>query len=526
MLNLSNTSLTGLTTYNLLNTTSGLIDGIYTSTAMLCDGHTSNEILFNVEIINNELRFDNSDVKIYLKDKLDTSTIEYTKLYDRYSYNLNTKIATDTLIYVVESTEYIDILETGYKGHLITGLKWIDFEGVDVLSANVKRINNNKVEVTVTFKESKTSFKLESIGALNCVTQKVTFEVINPNINYPTSLKTITGVNDTNDDFRFIYSNNGITHNVSEVAGTPAFDIRYNFTLPYYTNFDHVGIEYFYDGPVPHNVNLEILNNSGSWIVLGQTPKNLGLTYIDLPLPYSYSRFNSSNIIKVRSYHTSSGNPTDNFYIDFVNLTLLGDVDAPIINLTLPLDGASFNVTLIDFNCTAYDRVMATNVTNVSLYGDFTGTWGLNQTTYFVGANNSVSANWTLNLTDVTSYNWNCYACDSYGNCGFASSNYTFSIDTTVTVSSTSYNMTIPLDWSTDFDISTTAGILLLFFYLAVVTVIFFLGIILKIPVLVLLSALMFFFLGFIISMKISILFGILCIFVGLITAISGALML
>jgi len=91
---------------------------------------------------------------------------------------------------------------------------------------------------------------------------------------------------------------------------------------------------------------------------------------------------------------------------------------------------------------------------------------------------------------------------------------------------SANYTTDMPTEWSTNFGINTISGILLLLFYLALVLVFFFLGFILKLPLFIILSSFMFLFLGFIVALKISILFGILCICVGLITAISGALML
>ena len=82
-----------------------------------------------------------------LKTKTETSKISYIKEKDKYTYSFDVKNPTNNIVYVVESIDYIDILNTKYKGHLITGNKWIDFEGASVKTANVNRIDDNKIEV-------------------------------------------------------------------------------------------------------------------------------------------------------------------------------------------------------------------------------------------------------------------------------------------------------------------------------------------------------------------------------------------
>jgi hypothetical protein len=66
---------------------------------------------------------------------------------------------------------------------------------------------------------------------------------------------------------------------------------------------------------------------------------------------------------------------------------------------------------------------------------------------------------------------------------------------------------------------------MLLFFYLALLTVVFAIGCMCRIPLLVMIAAAMMFFLGFIIAFKLSILFGIMACVVGLVLLIVGAMM-
>lgn len=87
-------------------------------------------------------------------------------------------------------------------------------------------------------------------------------------------------------------------------------------------------------------------------------------------------------------------------------------------------------------------------------------------------------------------------------------------------------NGTIPHDWTFDMDIETTPGVLLLFFYLALICCVFIAGLVLRVPFLVFIASMMTFFLGYIIAFKVSILFGIMIALVGLVLLIVGALML
>jgi len=153
--------------------------GAFLATVRVCDGHTDSTIDFNAGKYQNELTFDNSAVRIYQKDKTDTAAISYTKKTDRWAFDFNTKVAETTKTFIVESTQYIDIIESDYKGHLITGTKWVDFEEKDVYKVDVKRITNKKVEVTVYSGKLKSSWNFNSIGELNCVTESRQFFSVN-----------------------------------------------------------------------------------------------------------------------------------------------------------------------------------------------------------------------------------------------------------------------------------------------------------------------------------------------------------
>ncbi|MBU0615911.1 MAG: hypothetical protein KJ601_07500, partial [Nanoarchaeota archaeon] len=80
-------------------------------------------------------------------------------------------------------------------------------------------------------------------------------------------------------------------------------------------------------------------------------------------------------------------------------------------------------------NCSAED---GNNLANITLYHNINGIWEANGTENISGTSNSTI--FTIDITEIvgntafkdSTYNWNCYACDSL-NCTFASSNYSFS---------------------------------------------------------------------------------------------------
>jgi parallel beta-helix repeat protein len=97
----------------------------------------------------------------------------------------------------------------------------------------------------------------------------------------------------------------------------------------------------------------------------------------------------------------------------------------PIVSLELPFYSDILNDTNVTFRCSATDE---DEVANITLYGNWTTDWHANQT-----KETSLTYNYSivhLNLTDQSTYIWNCYSCDFFNNCGFALSNYTFLVDT------------------------------------------------------------------------------------------------
>lgn len=101
--------------------------------------------------------------------------------------------------------------------------------------------------------------------------------------------------------------------------------------------------------------------------------------------------------------------------------------NALVVELIKPnnYDIVNYNINFI-CNATTY----GSNITNITLYGNWSGGWHANYTndTSSLGVS-SAYLNITLNISDGY-YVWNCYACDTSGNCRFADSNYTLIVDT------------------------------------------------------------------------------------------------
>jgi len=105
------------------------------------------------------------------------------------------------------------------------------------------------------------------------------------------------------------------------------------------------------------------------------------------------------------------------------NVTGVVADDAPTVTLISPVDGNGETSSVI-FNCSATD---VEGLVNMTLYGNWSGGWHLNETKDLTGTTNSTT--FTKSLDDGN-YIWNCLAYDDASQSAFATSNYTFIVDT------------------------------------------------------------------------------------------------
>jgi hypothetical protein len=120
------------------------------------------------------------------------------------------------------------------------------------------------------------------------------------------------------------------------------------------------------------------------------------------------------------------------------------------VTLNSPANSSSLTSRNVTLNCSA-NVFDGSNITNISLWGNFTGDFKINQTLSISYLNkSSYNASFNLLLADVKSYSWNCQAYDNSTDFIFSEANYSFSIpDVTIPAvtinkpNSTEYNRTV-----------------------------------------------------------------------------------
>jgi parallel beta-helix repeat protein len=91
----------------------------------------------------------------------------------------------------------------------------------------------------------------------------------------------------------------------------------------------------------------------------------------------------------------------------------------PNVSLQIPVAGYNASKRFITFNCSASS---SNTLSNITLYGNFTGSWQANQTDSVGGLSNSAA--FTL-ILPYGKYGWNCLAYDTGGRSAWAPANYT-----------------------------------------------------------------------------------------------------
>lgn len=138
------------------------------------------------------------------------------------------------------------------------------------------------------------------------------------------SVVTTTGTLDIGNITSFYFkgdSGANRTYNVSEVGGVPGYDIRMNFT----NVSERVEAYYFYlylyyDGVTSHYIEIQLFNFSGDgWTKIGEIDDTTGFVWHNNSVVSQ--DFISGNVMSIRVYHYSSGNPNDNIYFDYFIMT-------------------------------------------------------------------------------------------------------------------------------------------------------------------------------------------------------------
>lgn len=119
------------------------------------------------------------------------------------------------------------------------------------------------------------------------------------------------------------------------------------------------------------------------------------------------------------------------------------------INLISPIDGFNSTSQTVSFNATVSEDEFL--ITNVSLYGNFTGAWEANQTN--TSGDNDTEYSFSLVLEDGI-YIWNIEMCDNETTCSFTAENRTLTIDSQepqiYNITNETTNETATINWTTN----------------------------------------------------------------------------
>jgi hypothetical protein len=135
----------------------------------------------------------------------------------------------------------------------------------------------------------------------------------------PSSVATVTGTLDSGTIASLLTGGDSNVYSVSEVTGTPGFDIQITFGAVTGA-FNHLVWTGYYRGNPAHEVKLYLWNyGTAAWNELATIASDTAAA------SYSYSVVDSSPYIsgtesKVRFIHNSAGNATHDIFIDFIAL--------------------------------------------------------------------------------------------------------------------------------------------------------------------------------------------------------------
>lgn len=167
--------------------TSELNSSVYYVNFTCSDSHTSMSIVeYDVvkDLLNNKITF-NGDVsiKMYSNDVgFTVEDITTEKLMDRYNFDYGGSVNKGTYYFEIESNyPIVEVKNTGYKGHFVTGKYWIDFNNDDSKAIyNIIKVDKKTYRIGITT----TSLNFNSIGELNTVKE---FYIVNIDNENPTA---------------------------------------------------------------------------------------------------------------------------------------------------------------------------------------------------------------------------------------------------------------------------------------------------------------------------------------------------
>ena len=410
--NASNNGGTNIQLEFTLNLT-GLASGNYSLAINYSDTHTDEYIEeYDVTELATGFRFkttENNDITIEELDRVglirkivysifNNPNIETKKRFDRYAIEFGREDKKQTRVYRVRADKKIDIINSGYKGHLVVfnGLNgnWIDFENEDKESTiNIARVNDYEVIVTV----HSYSFNFNSIGGLNVV----------------------------NTFYNMVVDND-----------LPYFPFQsFNNTLPN-TN-DDVDISFTCSDTVGLSTCIIAHNQSGTWVNVTNT--TLSADFLQ-SINYTYTLDTTAADGETIGAMTCANDTSNMFSCSNIFSFQVNDDTNPVINGTLNKSitrifvndtiNATFNVT--DDHLLAFGQVIIFNGNERRFY-NFT----------LSGTSDTFSQNFSIRDNPGIQYNVTGWVNDSFGNYKQNETLFTITRDMIVNVRNVHGNSTI-----------------------------------------------------------------------------------
>ena len=161
--------------------------------------------------------------------------------------------------------------------------------------------------------------------------------------------------------------------------------------------------------------NFQITNNGSIYRVVCGASTTMGYNN-DVFAGMTYTDINMTN--QIYGGNVNNGGHRKVWYVG-----TSANIAGSSVTLNSPINGYNLTSSSINFNCTA--NVIGATFVNITLWTNISGTFSANKT---ISTNGDI-----IPLTNIPdgSYLWNCRACDSDGDCGFSTSNRTFTKDTT-----------------------------------------------------------------------------------------------
>ena len=126
---------------------------------------------------------------------------------------------------------------------------------------------------------------------------------------------------------------------------------------------------------------------------------------------------------------------------------------AAAVTLNSPSNGSNLSLSSVSFNCSA---TSSAGLSNMTLYGNWSGSWAANQTENVSGTSNT--SIFSVNGLSQGDYMWNCLEADTSGASVFAASNFTFALDTAPpNITSVSVNQSYLCGTSSQVQVNCTA---------------------------------------------------------------------